>query len=1017
METLPPSEEGECATVVGVNKDMSEIKSFRRSYLDACALLPRYDGAPMKPYMDLGYLSSGNRVVGSQYKPGPQDIKLLEEAGVTLVYEKARHHPHLAAGVGRALAEIDVANLISLRSTELGRPLLVKDVGSNAVRFQTCLLVHAVPGTVRECHHLMPQLQFGDEDRRAAARNRWSNCTHLWQECDCMPNADVLVMQHSLYYFTPEEVVNILKPEQILYATVHHHFSAGGSILDGQIAWTISKDGRLSVQAAGNASPYPHFANLWLKQGKLQFGNRVLVWDLLESNLETHLYGFRVLVTDTTVASPVVSYTDDYVERLKQTLSLVAKERATGPERTALALSVDFSVRKLYLKYGTLYATHEHDEVTMIPLDLIGDLRSSVVMQKRSILTISALVARARRLVGAGGWPSDLAPRVILLAVAAALTADVEAETAHVGVMNKRYNKVFEAHSHVLSGGFVEPWRWWHNLNPTNWFTTCCVTDEHHLPDAQAFHALAHQGLLPDHFPPTMLGGLRFKLEGAYKTQTVTLATTSKVVITSDSNFVEPTQASFKLSLIALGPFVPMATTQEIDDVVHAFKVRMGREVPLPVPGAWQEVVQLCFTRGTHSTTLNAWVMDEPIVITPDIKAQWLERTPPSQQRLLREAFDSLRHTPIMRRDLNGKVFLKLEKSAFLTAGILALFDPRLVISRTPRALASSGPFNWVYAKRVRDKLVIRPGQPSVWVTGGEANGQVFGRWVKAAWESIPPQYRRVAWGDMNKAEAHRSVDAFEAAMSCLETGDPDENCLLVLESEVKLKAFGLRHPVKITAVGPLASGSSGTSRDTAFRNDVCLQRAFGTAVWGRCMRAFNGDDWLVIYDSRCVIVTTELVKASYVYLGHSTDVEISRELWDCEFCQTLPYPVGEDIVFGPKIGRVLQRLPWALESVQEDPRGVAKGMMVACSHIPFLSDYLKIIISKVPSEVKAVDYEFHLGAIDFLRPTPETWAFVTYRYNIGEQDLQDLILLLEGVVLGTIVSWPRLADLVEKDA
>jgi hypothetical protein len=112
----------------------------------------------------------------------------------------------------------------------------------------------------------------------------------------------------------------------------------------------------------------------------------------------------------------------------------------------------------------------------------------------------------------------------------------------------------------------------------------------------------------------------------------------------------------------------------------------------------------------------------------------------------------------------------------------------------------------------------------------------------------------------------------------------------------------------------------------------------------------------------------------------------------------------------------VLQRLPWALENTIEDPRGVAKGMLVACSFIPFLSDYLHHITSLVPASVKSIDYEYHLGATGWLRPTPETWAFVSSRYGLTELDLAHFLRLVLNAKLGTIVAWPLLAQLIERD-
>jgi hypothetical protein len=697
-------------------------------------------------------------------------------------------------------------------------------------------------------------------------------------------------------------------------------------------------------------------------------------------------------------------------------MSLVAKERAVGPARDDIATAALFVVRKVYVRFSELYFSESDTEVVMVPTDLIGTLRSDAVLLGRTPLLRSALVAKARRLVGSGGWPADLQPRVILMAVAAAMTADVEEETATLGLLNARYTQLFDAHSKALAGAPIQRWGFLQYLQPWNWFTMCCETEHHHQPDAQQLHALAHAGILPEEFKAISLKGLKFRLQSEWKDDAGKPSATCRVTVLSDPNYVEPAQASFKLVLIAMGPMIPAATQQRIVDVVTAFTRRIGRAVPPAQPGAWQEVGQLAFTHGEHEDHLSAWVMDEPIVIDDELMEAWYRRMSFNQQNLFRRAAAEIEAHGILSSDLKAKAFLKLEKSAFLVAGGEIRFTPRLILGYAPKAVVATGPYNWAYAKRVRAKLSVEPGHAAVWVTGREASGTSFGRWYKAAIDSIPPEDLLVIWLDHEKMEAHRHPDFIELDHALVATGDPPADYLKVEEANGMIDAYGMKHPLHLEAEDPNGSGRTATSRDSGARNHFSARKTFGRMSWGLRMYAFNGDDGLLVTRRSWTTLTDDEIHAGMLTLGMEITLARSFSALDAEFCQCLPYPVGGRIVWGPKIGRVLQRLPWQLENANDDPRGVAKGMLISCSHIPFLTDYLHYIVKMVPATVRSVDYEYHLGSDSWLKPDAETWAFVFQRYHMTQNDLVEFMTLLEGSELGTMLSWPRLAELVRID-
>jgi hypothetical protein len=187
----------------------------------------------------------------------------------------------------------------------------------------------------------------------------------------------------------------------------------------------------------------------------------------------------------------------------------------------------------------------------------------------------------------------------------------------------------------------------------------------------------------------------------------------------------------------------------------------------------------------------------------------------------------------------------------------------------------------------------------------------------------------------------------------------------------------------------------------------------FGQPERGRLYFAFNGDDWLVITTDRYDAANYH---ASQLELGFEGDFTETRVFWDVEFCQAVPYPVEGETVWGPKIGRVLARLPYATTATIEDPRGVAKGMLYACAHVPFLRQYLDYIVELSPG-IKAVRYDYHVSTDVRHECASDTWAFVTHRYGLTHDDLQSFVEVLRSVkVLGAAVCWERGIEVVERD-
>lgn len=346
--------------------------------------------------------------------------------------------------------------------------------------------------------------------------------------------------------------------------------------------------------------------------------------------------------------------------------------------------------------------------------------------------------------------------------------------------------------------------------------------------------------------------------------------------------------------------------------------------------------------------------------------------------------------------------------------GESARLKPRLVNAWPPKRQLITGPFDKQYADIIRKRFSIKARHAAVWVNGPQV--EEFGSWCDDAIAELrtnsPNGVVYFRWGDHKAFEAHRPAEAQRFEDIC-QGPDVDPDYAECARAAYRVRGRGVRLPVQFEVENVLCSGGTETSNSSAKRNSAALRHVFGEAEWGVSVYAFNGDDWLTMSTEP---FSESLFHERMLDLGLESEYEESENFWDVEFCQSIPYPVQGQTVWGPKIGRVLARLPYTTTSTKEDPRGVAKGMLHSCSHIPFLRQYLDYIIELSPG-VKAVEYKYHVVSSKKLDAASDTWAFVNYRYGLNRGDLDQYVTILRSVsVLGAAVNWELGLSLLERD-
>jgi len=213
-------------------------------------------------------------------------LKELARVFPTTVFRStatATNHSHpISATVRRMVETIAVDRLQSSQSDEysaglekaVGTPDAYNliDVGGQPRRH------HAARRT--GVHSCCPILTPMDALRNSKLRGLKNFCHHKAQDCNCAPNHWGAMFVHSIYYFTPEEVLSLVHRTKggIAYSAHHDFLECIGEFHLKEASYYSDADGMVSMQVSGNSQPYLHKNPLWLQQGYFESGTKAMAW-------------------------------------------------------------------------------------------------------------------------------------------------------------------------------------------------------------------------------------------------------------------------------------------------------------------------------------------------------------------------------------------------------------------------------------------------------------------------------------------------------------------------------------------------------------------------------------------------------------------------------------------------------------------------------------------------------------------------------------------------------------------
>jgi hypothetical protein len=936
-----------------------------------------------------------------------------EEGYFPICSPGARSQPHPNLGAGRNLAEINLVKEIVKYSNTLGKPIRVVDIGSNAMRLRAVVASMGVEHFFEEIHHMIPVIQQGDKRRREQARLRFPTCECHMQTCPHILDADVLLAQHSIYYATPEELIEIIG-HRTLFATLHLIDDACGALQKGELVWYVGEDGLAHCRAQGNSSYYVHPTNAWMREDGYVSNGKTLVWERLYSAFESHLYQFSVVNTELTKPKGLETMDETKLDALNHQLSHLTNEFSSWDGGNLQ----QFKLQKVTLRFGLpiVYDADANKRVYTLPRDLVGTLALKLAALPRDRVTMGVAFDVARRFLAKSDYPRELSAKIITIAVTMAMVSGVEDTTAKIGRLNQLYNPLFKVHNDVLKGEPIRTWRWYHwfwKMDPRTYWQQCCG-DEHHTDEAETYIASRAVGITPRVTQPTRLeSGTKLWPVYEHKSTNVAIREDAKIKVLEKDGEGDVRMPNVELYLIAFDGS-PTTAKRGKSELLQGIKVRLARKVPPENERAWLLLIAKLDDPDSilygfnHGATYGDMIHDSDALFD-----EWVKRYPKGEQTKFRAARADMKREGYKPEYSKTSAHIKVEKSAMIYSDTGAVLDPRIIQAFTPHHTATCGPLNWATTSRER-RDYDGIGCSACWVNGENATLDGFGELWRLAIEETPNG--KTFFGDHEKFEAHWGELRFMFHEAVARRQIDESQYYDFLRQEIVMQGVTQDHTIAFIIDWILGSGNTKTTKVNGEANVAALTHSFGEPKRYRTYFFYNGDDWLVRTSD---LLGPEIIENRMLDLGFETSVNEAKNDYEIEFCQLIPYPIdnGTKIVWGPKIGRVLSRLPWKSNSnSDDDPRGVALGLRTSVSHIPFLREYIERIIELSP-RVKAVKSEYKTYASTAYTYDHSTMAFVYARYGLTDSDLDDFKSMLAGVSsLRTIVHWPRLRHCAEVD-
>lgn len=488
---------------------------------------------------------------------------------------------------------------------------------------------------------------------------------------------------------------------------------------------------------------------------------------------------------------------------------------------------------------------------------------------------------------------------------------------------------------------------------------------------------------------------------------------------------------------------IPTYFESNQSNLVSAATNRVLMDTPQPDEGLWEVIAS-----GYNATVVQSTYFEsvDKLIVSRQAATRWADKYPVARSLQFMEAFDRIKASNFI---LNNKMkkysaFTKTEKLVSLTinngentTGELDIKAPRLIHAPSDERLILEGPVCEQVAAYQKAAFTKLQAENFLGLGPRHCSAEVLGEWFGDVIDLAGgPDNVLVLADDGTKWDAHVKEAAIKAQISMLYkpaffTNDGVRTHFLVPEEASANSRLGVKYHMGIQRVTGEAQTDLGNTKLNEAKTLYCLGATFEDPPFSGFGKDYFlsccGDDSIVVATKSYVQRTFGLddptaLKRTWAERGLKLGFTLNLQVGPCgslDFCSKWFYPVDGSYILGGKIGRTLARAGFFLDLKNEQTiLSAATGCLQDNFHVPFLKEYFQKVIELAPGRLggRPQPHGFHAA-----RKTPyddTTWDFVTSKYGLTKQDLEDFQTLLNTcVTLPVVIDWPCFLRCLEIDA
>lgn len=914
----------------------------------------------------------------------------------------------------------------------------IVDIGGNPKR-------HRKRPEVWSCCPILSAEDACRESQRAGIPLKYCNCK--FQHCNCIPNPDVYISIHSLYYLSVGDVLEAVHRCHTgkLYAMVHEFPDAAGKFAGGEASYYQLGMHQVQMSVKGNSSTYQHSNMHWLRDGYFSTSTQAVAWTLWKQGPHSNVYLFSRAPLGLFVQKPQVKTLsgslkdkDFYGGVMSGSTGLGRHLATTGfGSMVATVDSISCYGRYFELRTGT------EQKMCLVPKGFVEDLMVKIAWMPRNPTTWRAFVEKAKSLVVKFDMPDQLRADCLTYGPILAFQATAESESGLLHHMWRTYavrfnflNKQLDGPSWVLpswvlkstTGLLIALFMRFHPRHSRKLIVLLFLawTTRHFYTKWQRNQSLL---LLEQGYKLYNGTGQSFYgPAGIVEHAPVFLHTTNSPVdrgtIRDGASLVTPDHLTNNTTaaMVGLGVLCPTRIPIVYAGNGHNEELSFSNRALMITPKVDQK----------EFATFEAWVKVHINELLNDIDVEpvvgkyyhWNNRFPPSKQRKHNEARQALSYGPAV-LDIDAvcrrRAFTKREK---LDQGD---FEPNFKTARMIQGCSDTfnvivGPWVHAFSKFLGEKWNID--SDIYYCTGVTANA--VGQWYEQVQHMIAME------DDFSKFDTTISRAMLELELWVFERYGCPRRALELMAYSIKTKGYG-RHGCKYSVDGTRHSGdpqtSVGNSMLNGFVHAYALHKhANGVHPYGRVRHrmAVIGDDNALGVEA---VPDLRAMQDTLVALGFLPNLKL-KEWQNVEFCSGRFYPSDKGYILGPKIGKCLQKVGWFLDANAGQQTALLYstgiGMQRDCNHIPILRAVADLMVRaakkknpKVTASVAECPYEKgRPRATCKGELVPEVYHMIDSIYHLTESECQVLEEHLNSINnLPASFTHPLLQTLFEQDA